>query len=57
MDAQDQIRNLHLVSYWEMAVANISLWDVDASLRCWRTLEAEGTVRLPASFSPPASVS
>ncbi|EIN05662.1 hypothetical protein PUNSTDRAFT_74230 [Punctularia strigosozonata HHB-11173 SS5] len=43
MDAQNQMRNLHLISYWEMAVAHLSLWDVRESLACWRTLEQEGT--------------
>lgn len=42
--AQEQYRNLHLISDWEMATANLALWDIDASLECWRILKAEGTV-------------
>ncbi|EMD32712.1 hypothetical protein CERSUDRAFT_161188 [Gelatoporia subvermispora B] len=43
LTAQDQYRNLHQISYWEMAVANLSLWDVPASLECWRKLATEAT--------------
>ncbi|KAG2006390.1 Inclusion body clearance protein IML2 [Coprinopsis cinerea AmutBmut pab1-1] len=43
MESQSQYRNLHHISYWEMALANMSLWDVKASLECWRTLEKEAT--------------
>ncbi|CAL1697497.1 unnamed protein product [Somion occarium] len=43
MDAQDQYRNLHHISYWEMAIAYLALWDVPSSLECWRQLEAEAT--------------
>lgn len=45
MDAQSQYLNLHHISYWEMAISNLALWDVPASVECWRILEAEGTVR------------
>ncbi|KAJ7200812.1 hypothetical protein GGX14DRAFT_466162 [Mycena pura] len=43
MEAQKQYRNLHHISFWEMAIANLALADVDASLACWRDLEREGT--------------
>lgn len=43
MAVQTQYRNLHHVSYWEMAISNLALWDVGASLECWRHLEAEAT--------------
>ncbi|KZT18713.1 hypothetical protein NEOLEDRAFT_121846 [Neolentinus lepideus HHB14362 ss-1] len=43
MQAQSQYYNLHQVSYWEMAVANLCLWDVEASLKCWRTLLKSST--------------
>ncbi|KAF7799194.1 hypothetical protein EIP86_010425 [Pleurotus ostreatoroseus] len=43
MEVQDQYRNLHHISYWEMAVANLALWNVPASLECWRKLQAEAT--------------
>lgn len=45
MDVQNQYRNLHHISFWEMAVANFALWDIPASLDCWRQLRAEATVR------------
>ncbi|PIL26355.1 hypothetical protein GSI_12111 [Ganoderma sinense ZZ0214-1] len=43
MKAQNQYRNLHHISFWEMAIANLSLWDVPASLEHWRTLATEST--------------
>ncbi|KAI5118784.1 hypothetical protein M0805_005014 [Coniferiporia weirii] len=43
MDSQSQYRNLHHISFWEMAIAHLALWDLTASLDCWRTLEAEAT--------------
>lgn len=42
--AQQQYRNLHLISFWEMAIANLALWDVRQSLECWTILKAEATV-------------
>ncbi|KAH9926631.1 uncharacterized protein BXZ73DRAFT_49303 [Epithele typhae] len=41
--AQDQYRNLHHISFWDMAIANLALWDVPASLERWRTLAAEAS--------------
>ena len=43
-EAQRQYRNLHLISYWEIAIANLALWDIPQSLKCWEVLKAEGTV-------------
>ncbi|TFK53849.1 hypothetical protein OE88DRAFT_1654178 [Heliocybe sulcata] len=43
MRAQSQYANLHQVSWWEMAVANLCLWDVETSLECWRTMLKEST--------------
>ena len=43
-NAQQQYKNLHLVSYWEIAIANLALWDIKQSLECWVTLKTEGTV-------------
>ncbi|KAI1787088.1 hypothetical protein LXA43DRAFT_1184699 [Ganoderma leucocontextum] len=43
LKAQNQYRNLHHISFWEMAIANLALWDVPASLEQWRTLAAEAT--------------
>jgi Protein of unknown function (DUF3808) len=40
---QDQYRNLHFISSWEIAIANLALWDIRASLVCWRDLRAEAT--------------
>jgi Protein of unknown function (DUF3808) len=42
--AQSQYRNLHHISFWEMAIAHLALWDVKSSLSCWTELEKEGTV-------------
>ncbi|KAI0319413.1 hypothetical protein OF83DRAFT_1110594 [Amylostereum chailletii] len=41
--AQTQYRNLHHVSFWEMAIANLSLWELPESLKCWRSLHEEST--------------
>lgn len=49
MEAQNQYRNLHHISFWEMSIANLALWDIPASLECWRKLYAEATVRQPGS--------
>ncbi|KJA26681.1 hypothetical protein HYPSUDRAFT_63897 [Hypholoma sublateritium FD-334 SS-4] len=43
MESQQQYRNLHHISFWEMAIAHLALWDVDRSLGCWRDLEREAT--------------
>ncbi|KAJ7613414.1 hypothetical protein FB45DRAFT_938308 [Roridomyces roridus] len=43
MAAQTQYRNLHHVSYWEMAIANLALVDVRSSAECWKVLEQEAT--------------
>ncbi|TCD63844.1 hypothetical protein EIP91_004886 [Steccherinum ochraceum] len=43
MDAQKQYRNLHHISFWEMSIAYMALWDVESSLENWRHLEAEAT--------------
>lgn len=46
MEVQNQYRNLHHVSFWEMAISNFALWDIVPSLECWRSLAAEATVRI-----------
>ena len=46
MRAQTQYRNLHHISYWEMAIAHLALWDVKSSLSCWTELEKEASVSL-----------
>ncbi|PPQ91091.1 hypothetical protein CVT25_013129 [Psilocybe cyanescens] len=43
MRSQSQYRNLHHISFWEMAIANLALWEVGRSLECWRDLEREAT--------------
>ncbi|SRR6266404_6189868 len=47
MSVQSQYRNLHHVSFWEMAVSNLALWRIEESLKCWRNLHKESTVRVP----------
>jgi len=42
-DAQNQYRNLHLISFWEIAIANLALWDIHQSLEHWVILKAEAT--------------
>ena len=44
VDSQHQYINLKLISYWEMALANLALWDLPQSLECWVTLKAKGAV-------------
>ncbi|KIY53775.1 hypothetical protein FISHEDRAFT_32644 [Fistulina hepatica ATCC 64428] len=43
MNVQSQYRNLHHISYWEMAICHLALCDPVASLRCWTKLEREST--------------
>jgi len=50
MAAQKQYRNLHHISWWEIAIANLALWDIEASLNYWRDLELEATVSIIISF-------
>lgn len=44
MSVQSQYRNLHHLSFWEMAIANLGLWEIEESLKCWRNLHKESTV-------------
>ncbi|KAH9054765.1 hypothetical protein EDB87DRAFT_1767585, partial [Lactarius vividus] len=41
MSVQSQYRNLHHVSFWEMAMSNLALWEIEESLKCWRSLHKE----------------
>jgi hypothetical protein len=50
MSVQSQYRNLHLISFWEMAVSYLTLWEIEDSLKCWRSLHKEATVRLAALY-------
>jgi hypothetical protein len=44
--AQTQYRNMHHISWWESAIANLALWNVDASRDWWDRLRDEATVSL-----------
>jgi len=44
--AQSQYRNLHHISWWESAIANLALWNVDASKDWWNRLRGEATASL-----------
>jgi tetratricopeptide (TPR) repeat protein len=46
MSVQSQYRNLHHISIWEMAVLYLTLWEIEESLKCWRSLHKEATVCL-----------
>lgn len=43
MSVQSQYRNLHHISIWEMAVLYLTLWEIEESLKCWRSLHKEAT--------------
>lgn len=43
METQSQYRNLHHISFWEIAIANLALWDLRSSWECWQDLEREAT--------------
>jgi hypothetical protein len=44
MNVQSQYRNLHHLSFWEMAISHLGLWEIEESLKCWRNLHKESTV-------------
>lgn len=44
--AQTQYRNMHHVSWWESAIANLALWNVDTSKDWWGRLRGEATASL-----------
>ena len=56
MKVQSQYRNLHHISFWEMANSHLALWQVEESLQCWRSLHKESTVCTPAAPSFQAHV-
>lgn len=43
LSVQTEYRSLHYISYWELAIAQLGLWDVPAALVQWRALEKEAT--------------
>jgi tetratricopeptide (TPR) repeat protein len=54
MNVQSQYRNLHHLSFWEMAISNLALWEIEESLKCWRNLHKESTVCIhPLSLLTP----
>lgn len=44
--AQMQYRNLHHISWWESAIANLALWNIEASREWWDRLREEATASL-----------
>ncbi|TFK64860.1 hypothetical protein BDN72DRAFT_774082 [Pluteus cervinus] len=43
MESQSQYRNLHHISFWEISIARLALWDVKGSSEFWRELVKEAT--------------
>ncbi|KAK7453411.1 hypothetical protein VKT23_011676 [Stygiomarasmius scandens] len=43
MEVQNQYRNLHHISYWEIALSTLALWDLRGSLEAWEVLKEEAT--------------
>ncbi|KAF5323980.1 hypothetical protein D9611_008246 [Ephemerocybe angulata] len=43
MGVQNQYKNLDHVSYWEIAICRLALWDVLGSEKCWRELVKEAS--------------
>ncbi|EIW75037.1 hypothetical protein CONPUDRAFT_147567 [Coniophora puteana RWD-64-598 SS2] len=43
LETQSQYRNLYHISWWEIAIANLALWNVSDSLECWTNLQKEAT--------------
>ncbi|KAK7451747.1 hypothetical protein VKT23_012426 [Stygiomarasmius scandens] len=43
MEVQSQYRNLHHISFWEIAIATLALWDLKDSLESWKVLQEEAT--------------
>ena len=44
--AQSQYRNMHHISWWESAIANLALWNVNSSQDWWSRLRREATASL-----------
>jgi len=49
MEVQSQYRNLHHISFWEIAIATLALWDLKDSLESWKVLQEEATVSVKYS--------
>ncbi|KAJ4474283.1 hypothetical protein J3R30DRAFT_3778229 [Lentinula aciculospora] len=43
MEVQTQYRNLHHISFWEIAIARMALWHIRGSLEAWEVLQEEAT--------------
>jgi hypothetical protein len=43
MEIQSQYRNLHHISYREIAVCQLTLWNSEGSHGCWRILSKEAS--------------
>ncbi|KAF8989351.1 hypothetical protein BDQ17DRAFT_1402144 [Cyathus striatus] len=43
MHSQSQYRNLHHISWWEMSIAYLALWEVEKSMEWWKNLVQEAT--------------
>ncbi|KIJ30491.1 hypothetical protein M422DRAFT_214577, partial [Sphaerobolus stellatus SS14] len=43
MEAQNQYVNLYCISWWEIAVSTLALWEIPQSLEYWRKLKADAT--------------
>ncbi|KAL0575364.1 hypothetical protein V5O48_006615 [Marasmius crinis-equi] len=43
MEVQSQYRNLHHISYWEIAISSLALWDLKQSQDAWKILQQEAT--------------
>ncbi|THU87099.1 hypothetical protein K435DRAFT_782606 [Dendrothele bispora CBS 962.96] len=43
MEVQSQYRNLHHISFWEIAIATLALWDLNDGLEAWKILQEEAT--------------
>jgi hypothetical protein len=53
LTAFSPLRNMHHISYWEIALGHLALWQVEKSLENWRVLQEEATVCylvLPSPF-------
>jgi len=43
LEAQHQYVNLYCISWWEISVSTLALWDIPQSLEYWRKLMADAT--------------
>ncbi|KAF8989356.1 hypothetical protein BDQ17DRAFT_1434505 [Cyathus striatus] len=43
MHSQSQYRNLHHISWWEVSIAYLALWEVEKSMEWWKSMVQEAT--------------